>query len=572
MTRISAHAVVLGVIGALAAAVFLELAAANVTEWGKASARDEDYNLLVEGFQRGQLSLAKEVPAGLGRLADPYDPAANAVYRAIPYGLDDLSYYGGKLYLYFGAVPALLLFWPWAALIGDYLFQRTAVAVFCSAGFLASLGLLHGLWRRYFPQVGSVVMAALALALALATSAPILLQKADVWEVPIACGYALTMLALGAVWQAWHDESRRGRWLLAASLAMGLAVGSRPSLLFGAAILLVPIGGPFAERPVRAGRLLLCAAGPLVLCALAFLLYNRLRFGGLFDFGERYQLGLYRQDNARHFSPSYLGFNFWVYFLQPLPWTGHFPFIGEMMKLPPPEGHAAIEDPFGVLTDLPFLAWALAVPLAWRRRLPEARAALRRFALAVALLFGSSALMLCLFYGNCSRYEMDFLPALALLAVLGVLGLEHALSGRPAALRAARAAWGLSLAFSAAFIVALSFGHYADQRYRLGNALMTAGRVPEAITQYEKALRGQPVFAADIGNLGAALLRAGRIPEAIARDEEALRLAPDSALTHYNLAGALLKAGRRPEAAAEYQRAYELKPELGHGGGPALRP
>jgi tetratricopeptide (TPR) repeat protein len=568
MSRPSPHAIVLGAIGALGTALFLALAAANVTEWGKASARDEDYNLLVQGFQHGQLSLAKAVPAGLSQLADPYDPAANAVYRAIPYGLDDLSYRGGKLYLYFGPSPALLLFWPWAALTGDYLFQRTAVAVFCSAGFLASLGLLHGLWRRYFSHVGLRMVAALALALALATSAPILLQKADVWEVPIACGYALTMLALGAVWQAWHREAKRGAWLLAASLAMGLALAARPSLLFGAAILLVPVFGRGENRPGHRIRLLLCAAGPLVLCGLGFMLYNQLRFGAPLNFGEGYQLGLYRQDNARHFSASYLGFNFWIYFLQPLPLGGHFPFVGEMVKLPPPEGHAAIEDPFGVLAVIPFLAWALAAPLAWRQRAGGPRAALRRFTLAAALLFGTSALLLCLFYGNCSRYEMDFLPALALLAVLGVLGSEHALAGRSGPLALSRAAWGLALLASAALVAALSCEHYADQRYRLGNVLMAAGRAPEAITQYKRALAANPMLAGAAGNLGAAFLRAGRVPEAIASDERALRLAPHSARAHYNLAGALLMAGHAAEGAAEYEQAYQLEPDLR----PATRP
>jgi len=60
--------------------LFLALAAANVTEWGKASARDEDYNLLVEGFQRGQVSLAKEAPAG--KFYNPY--FENGVWISMP--------------------------------------------------------------------------------------------------------------------------------------------------------------------------------------------------------------------------------------------------------------------------------------------------------------------------------------------------------------------------------------------------------------------------------------------------------------------------------------------------------
>jgi tetratricopeptide (TPR) repeat protein len=557
---------VFGLIGALGAALFLPLGARNVTEWGKAAARDEDYNLLVEGFQRGQLALHKEAPAALGQLPDPYDPVANARFRAIPYALDDLSYYRGKLYLYFGAVPALLLFWPWAAFTGDYLFQRMAVAVFCGVGFLASLGILHGMWRRYFPQVGVAVAAALAVLLGLATSAPILLQKADVWEVPIACGYALTMVALGALWRAGHDEARRARWLAAASLAMGLAIGSRPSLLFGAVILLVPLGWARGDSARRRGQLLLCALVPLILCGCGVMAYNQLRFDSPFDFGEHYQLGLYRQDTAQHFSLGFLGFNFWVYFLEPVQWSPHFPFAGEIAKLlAPPVNHGPVEDPFGVLTNIPILLWAGAAALAWRNRPEGGGAILRGFLVAVALLFGAAAVTLCLFYGNCSRYEMDFLPALSLLAVAGVLGLERSLSHRPTWRSVARAAWGLAALFSAGFVVLLSIERYADQRYRLGNALMAMHREPEAITQYALALRIHPDFPDASVNLGAALMRQGRMEDAIAQDEQALRLAPNSALAHYNLAGALFSVGRKSEAQAEYAKAVYLRPERGPG-------
>lgn len=49
-----------------------------------------DYNLLVNGFRSGQLNLKEEVPPGLAKLADPYDPVANEHYR--DNGLQDASY------------------------------------------------------------------------------------------------------------------------------------------------------------------------------------------------------------------------------------------------------------------------------------------------------------------------------------------------------------------------------------------------------------------------------------------------------------------------------------------------
>ena len=54
-----------------------------------------------------------------------------------------------------------LLFWPWAALTGHYLFHHHAVAIFCAAGFLAAAALLRSLWRRYFSEVSMAPVAIL---------------------------------------------------------------------------------------------------------------------------------------------------------------------------------------------------------------------------------------------------------------------------------------------------------------------------------------------------------------------------------------------------------------------------
>ncbi|HUE36793.1 MAG TPA: hypothetical protein VMO20_05335, partial [Candidatus Acidoferrum sp.] len=66
------------------------------------NARDSFYNLLVQGFRAGQLSLNKPVPPELAKLSNPYNPNANAPYIN---GLVDLSYYKEKFYLYFGVTP-----------------------------------------------------------------------------------------------------------------------------------------------------------------------------------------------------------------------------------------------------------------------------------------------------------------------------------------------------------------------------------------------------------------------------------------------------------------------------------
>ncbi len=539
-------------------AVFALITATSIGEWGRASA-DYAYNLQVEGFRAGHLSLNWPVPAGLERLPDPYDPAANLVYRLSPYSLHDLSYYRGRLYLYFGVTPALVLFWPWVAATGHYLPHRYAAALFCAVGFLAAAWWLLALRRRHFPAVGSVVAAAAVLALGLATGAPILLQRADVCEVPISCAYAFLMLALAAVWQALQAPERRVGWLGAASLACGLAVGARPSALFGTAILLVPVAAEFrAATAGRRRRLLAAAALPLLACGLGLAAYNYLRFQNPLEFGEHYQLAGDRQDIAQHFSLRYLWFNFRVYFLAPVQWSRVFPFVREIVSPALPAGHAPIEDPFGILPNVP-LAWlALAVPLAWRGR-SGPTGALRGALAAVAWIFVTSALVLGLFYGNCSRYEFEFLPALILLAVVGIFALERALAGQPAG-RIARGAWGALLVFSIGFNLLESAEHHAVERFTLANWLRQLGHNEDAVAVFHRAIAWRADYAEAYDNLGSTLFALGRLPEAREDFQRSLRIRPGSAEAHNNLANVLMALGERPAALAEYAAAAGLSP------------
>ena len=203
--------VILGTVCALVISFYAASARMGQYEMRISRAADSYYNLLVRGFRAGQLNLKTEVPPGLAKLADPYDPMANDEYlKADGHPVMDLSYYHGKLYLHYGVTPALVLFWPYAVLTGHYLWHKEAVVVFCATGFLASVGLLCAVWRRWFPGIGVGVVAAGALALGLAGFTPMILARAEVFEVAISCGYALTMLALVALWEACQSAGAPG--------------------------------------------------------------------------------------------------------------------------------------------------------------------------------------------------------------------------------------------------------------------------------------------------------------------------------------------------------------------------
>jgi tetratricopeptide (TPR) repeat protein len=519
----------------------------GVLELMGSGARDSYYNLLVQAFREGHLNLERQVPAGYG---DPPDMVWDGNY-----GLDDLSYYKGKLYLYFGVTPALLLFWPYAALTGHYLLHKDAAVIFFSAGFLAGAGLLWAVWRRYFKEIGFWVVATGTLALGLGNFAPAILEQCDVYEVAVSCGYALTMVALCGIWRALHDGQHRWRWLAASSLAYGLALGARPSLLLGAVILLAPVSQGWREKG-RVWPLLAAACGPIVLIGFGLMIYNAMRFDNPLEFGQRYQLPLVAHEQ---FNLRYLWYDIRVGFLQPARWGGHFPYVDNIAAPEQPKGYCQLVDPFGVLTNIPLVWLALAAPAAWRVREEEGRRVLRMFLWAVALLFGMCALPMVFHDSMCLRYELEYASPLVLLAAVGVLGVERALAGLPAWRRAARCGWGLLLAFTLAFNLFASYKLNADDHENFGSALLKTGRLDEAIAQFQKTVQLRPYGQAAHNNLGKALVLAGRVDEAILQFQEALQTGPNNALVQDNLGNALLQKGRVDEAIIAFEKVLQLE-------------
>lgn len=105
-----------------------------------------------------------------------------------------------------------------------------------------------------------------------------------------------------------------------------------------------------------------------------------------------------------------------------------------------------------------------------------------------------------------------------------------------------------------------SYPDNARAHTNLGNTLLSQGQMPEAIAQYEAALRLQPYAPEAHINLSNALARIGRAAEAVEHGEAALRLEPDSADAHINLGNALVQLGRTAEAIEHYEAALRIQP------------
>ena len=551
---------------AIVIGIYAWSAVPGVLDLASPRAEDAYYNLLVRGFRDGQLNLKCEASPGLAQLANPYDPSANGPYVWDANHLSyEMTYYKGKLYLYFGVAPALVLFWPYAVLTGHYLPQKDAIVIFYSLGFLIAAWLFRAVWRRYFPQTSVWIMAAGVIALGLASGILGVLSPADIYEVPKSCGLAFAMLALAGIWQSLHKPTQAIKWLLLASLAYGLAVVSRPSLLFGSIILLIPVAQAWyaatGRGPWRRIALLVAAAGgPITLVGLGQMLYNDVRFDNPFEFGWHYMLTSIQNAAFQQFSLHYFGFNFRFYFLEPLHWTRQFPFF-EAASLPPgPAGYAGIGTPYsGMLTDFPIVWLALAAPLAWKDGLWKNISALGWFVIAVFLHFLIGAVTLCLFMAGSSRYQMDFQPDLMLLAAIGILGLERALASSTVRRRIGRCIWCLLLAYSVFCSTLASVKAHASTNYITGNFFINQGELDKAVGYFKKASAMDPGTAIFHFALGNALSRIGQVDESVLEYQRALAIKPDYAEADNNLAYTLLKSGRVADAITYFQQAVKIE-------------
>jgi tetratricopeptide (TPR) repeat protein len=98
----------------------------------------------------------------------------------------------------------------------------------------------------------------------------------------------------------------------------------------------------------------------------------------------------------------------------------------------------------------------------------------------------------------------------------------------------------------------------------LGNAYLALGRLPEATTEFQTALRIYPDYMDAHYNLGGIMAKTpAQWPEAISHLEAALQIDPDNAEAHNALGGVLMNfPDRLPEAMGHLNEAVRIKPDL----------
>lgn len=250
---------------------------------------ESEYAKLARAFAAGQLHLLDEPPEGLETADNPYDPASRGQQAGTNVGdYWDTAYYNGKLYVYFGALPAVVFYLPYFLITGQDLPNFVPIAV-CLVVLIAGIArLLVQLARRWMPNVSVGALVLALLLVSLGAQLGWLVLSPSIYQVPVAMGLALLVWA--AVCMTSLD--RRPLLVVPGALMVALVFACRPQIgLFG--LLLVPLGiqALLAKGTLRARMGYLAAAlAPVVVVLAAIGLYNALRFGNPLDFGAAYNL------------------------------------------------------------------------------------------------------------------------------------------------------------------------------------------------------------------------------------------------------------------------------------------
>jgi len=415
------------------------------------------YNLLVSGFRKGSLAMDVPVPESLRRAENPWDPAK----RPPGITLHDASYKNGHYYLYFGVVPAVVLFWPYRILFGSDIPLNLATFLFLAGAFVVTSWLWLRILRDRFPRAGLLTKVAGPIALGLCAGQLTLARRISLWEMPIAAGHFFMVLLLASAYLALRA---RRPWpaLAAAGLSLGLAIGCRPTLIAAGpalAVLVIASGwGSTVGTGLRArlrsfARALAAAAIPFAAVLVGLFRYNYLRFGNSLEFGLNYQLTAVYEAKAHHFMLGFAPFNLASYFLRPPQWGRYFPFLHPASWGIQPEGYYGMEFVYGVLVVCPVIWWALFSAGLLRRGQDRRGVALVWVVLSMAL---GTTLILSLFNTAAARYVPDFLPWWLWLSLLGWAWCEGVLAERspPPAMGLTLSRWVFGLSVGASMALA----------------------------------------------------------------------------------------------------------------------
>lgn len=362
----------------------------------------DQYERIAESFSKGQLSFDIDVDSRLLSMDNPYDPQARTDLD-INYLYWDHAFYKGKLFMYFGVVPAVTLFLPYLYITGNSLTTYHATQ-FYVAFFIIGLFLLFNMLARiYFRRMPISVFLLLGSTLSL-MSVVYAVATPSLYCTAQSAAFCFMTWGIFFLFLAVHtskNEKWKSVFAVLGTTCGALVFGCRPTIAL-ANLMFVPILAKYLKQCRKKTQLaihLFYLLLPYFIIAICIMWYNYARFDNPFEFGQSYQLTIVDQTSFSDWTSRINRVLIWdcLKFC-------FFEFPADLIPVM-----------FGVLVSYPIIVYASLVGLRKDTFLYIEETSLLSFVLVASAVIVLIPLAIAIFSPFClPRYRMDFLWIIAI--------------------------------------------------------------------------------------------------------------------------------------------------------------
>lgn len=311
--------------------LFYKLANYNLIFVKPITENQYQYQRLAEAFSKGQLYIDEEPSDTLKNMKNPYDTyyREKLLDKNNEKYLWDYSYYNGKYYVYFGALPVITTYLPFYLLTGNHVSNNILNFILCTLITISSSYLIYQIIKRWFPNTSLVTYMLLCILFVFSSGVLYIAKRPDFYFIPIAYSILLVTTGIGLWISAKKDNQLSIPKICLGSFCMALVAECRPQFLLGS-FFVFPL---FFKYFFKEGKLtkrkiieLLFLIVPYIVVAIPVMLYNYYRFNSIFDFGANYNLTT--NDMTKRgfvFDRTFLGI--YTYLFSPANYTSVFPYL-----------------------------------------------------------------------------------------------------------------------------------------------------------------------------------------------------------------------------------------------------
>lgn len=315
----------------------------------------------VEALSKGQVHLLEEPSEKLLELENPYDTVErSSIERGKDY-IWDTALYNNHYYIYFGILPALILFLPYYIITGTFLKTSLAVLIFSILSAIMLALILEYIFKKHFSKLPFKMLAFSEIAILFGSFLIWINVAPRFYEMVNVAGLYFSLQGIYLFLTMKKDNKVSFEKLGLGALCLALAVACRPTTLIASVFIVPIIWNLFKQNKVNKKeiiKIVLVVAIPYIIVGLLLMYYNYIRFGNIFEFGAKYQLTMNDMRNLKNRLITIpAGF---IYNLFNLPsFIGRFPFLEVNSNIPEIFAYYYVEDMPGGVFILAPIAFAI---------------------------------------------------------------------------------------------------------------------------------------------------------------------------------------------------------------------